>query len=274
MYKLAPETQQRINQMALAAHGLLYRKQRKKNWLAVIGRFFLYDYPRLFRRLWVYMALATVIFLVAGAGALLTTQIKPSAAYIFVPGNLDMPDGSMEVTAEDISARFRGMPKPPMAAGIITNNISVAFNAFALGVTAGIGTCYLILFNAMMIGGIAGHFVNHGLTYEFCSFIAPHGCLEVLTILIAAAAGLRMGLAIVLPGALTRKASLRVGAKEAVLLVLGTIPMFIMAGLIEGFITPTYMPGGLKITFGLFVAVLVIAYLLLSGRDHLPLVER
>lgn len=266
MYKFSPEVQNRVNQMAIAAHGLIYRKQHQRVWPA-IGRFFFADYPRLFRRLWPYITLATAIFVVAAAGAFVTTQIRPSTAYLFVPGNLDLPDGSIEVSAEDISARFRQMPKPPMAAGIITNNISVAFNAFAFGITAGVGTCYLVLFNAMMVGGIAGHFVNHGLTFEFCSFIAPHGCLEIFTILIAAAAGLRLGLSLVLPGNLTRKASLRTGAKEAVFLVIGTVPMFVIAGLIEGFITPSYLPGELKITLGVTVFAVVLAYLLLVGRN-------
>lgn len=269
MYKLSPEIQSRINQLAIAAHGLLYRKPPAGSWEAV-GRFFVQDYPRLFRRLWPYMTLATTIFLVAGLGAFVTTQIRPATAYLFVPGSLDLPDGRIEVTADDIAERFRQMPSPPMAAGIITNNIAVAFNAFALGITAGIGTCYVVLFNAMMVGGISGHFVNHGLTFEFLSFIAPHGCLEILTILIAAAAGLRLGMALILPGSLTRRASLRAGAREAVLLVLGTVPMFVVAGLIEGFITPSYLPGGLKIALGLAVAVAVCAYLLLGGRRRRP----
>lgn len=266
MYKLSPETQQRVNRLAIAAHGLLYRKPSRRPWKTV-GRFVAQDYPRLFRELWVYMVLATAIFLIAGTGAFVVTQIRPSTAYLFVPGDLDLPDGRIEVTAEDISERFRRMPQPPMAAGIITNNISVAFNAFALGMTAGVGTCYLVLFNAMMVGGIAGHFVNHGLTFEFCSFIAPHGCLEILTILIAAAAGMRLGLSIVLPGSLTRKASLRAGAAQAVLLVLGTVPMFVLAGLIEGFITPSHLPGELKIGLGIAVAAGAMAYLLFVGRE-------
>ena len=100
----------------------------------------------------------------------------------------------------------------------MANNISVAFHAFALGISAGLGTCYVLLVNAMMLGGFAGHFANHGLSYPLWSFLAPHGVLEIFAILVSAAAGLRLGLSLAVPGRLTRRASLRIGAREAVLL--------------------------------------------------------
>jgi uncharacterized membrane protein SpoIIM required for sporulation len=216
------------------------------------------------------MALATAIFAVSLLGAYVATRLIPSHAYVFVPHGLDVPKSGPGVTSEDISERFRQMPKPPMAAGIITNNISVALYAFALGITAGIGTCYVVLVNAMMLGAFAAHFANHDLSYPFWSFIAPHGVLEIFAILVAAAAGLRLGLSLAVPGSLMRSASLRLGARDAALLVLGTIPMFVMAGLIEGFITPSYIPGAAKIVLGIAVAGVVIVYLLVVGlnADH------
>ena len=179
-------------------------------------------------------------------------------------------DNMPGLSAEDMSKRFRNMPKPPMAAGIMLNNISVAFYAFALGITAGIGTCYVILLNTMMLGALAGHFANSQLDYQFWSFILPHGILEILTILIAAGAGLRMGISLAIPGSVTRMDSLRSGAREAVLLVLGTIPMFIVAGIIETVITPSYLSGDIKIALGLVVGATTIVYLLLCGRRYTP----
>ncbi len=266
MYKIDPLIQQRLNQLAIAAHGLLYRRKSKPLLPAVWG-FFRRDYPRLFRRLWPYMALATAIFAVSLMGAYVATRLAPANAYVFVPHGLDVGDSGPEVTSEDVSERFRQIPKPPMAAGIISNNISVALHAFALGITAGVGTCYVVLANAMMLGAFAAHFANHGLSYPFWSFIAPHGVLEIFAILVAAAAGLRLGLSLAIPGSLTRSASLRSGARDAVLLVLGTVPMFIIAGLIEGFITPAYIPGIIKIILGITVAALVITYLLVVGAE-------
>ncbi|NLH43329.1 MAG: stage II sporulation protein M [Planctomycetes bacterium] len=264
MYKVDDATQRRVNQIAIAAHGLLYRRKSSRS-LPMVWRFFRHDYPRLFRRLWAFMTLATVLFLVGMMGTYVATRIVPSYAYLFVPQGLDV-SGAREVTSEDISERFRQMPNSPMAARIMTNNISVAFVAFALGITAGLGTCYVLLANAMMLGGFAAHFANHGLSYPLWSFLAPHGVLEIFAILVSAAAGLRLGLSLAVPGSMTRGASLRAGAREAVLLVLGTIPMFLIAGFIEGFITPSYIPGIAKIVLGVTVASVVIVYLLFVGR--------
>jgi uncharacterized membrane protein SpoIIM required for sporulation len=264
MYNIDPITRKRINQLAISAHGLLYRRKNVR-YIQSVWSFFKRDYPRLFRRLWPYMALSSAIFIISFFGAYISTRLKPSNAYLYVPGKMDLTDTEEGVSSKDISERFRRISKPPMAAGIMANNISVAFNAFALGITGGIGTCYVVIFNSMMLGGFAAHFSNHGLIFELWSFIAPHGVLEIFAILVSAAAGLRLGLSLAIPGRLRRSSSLRIGAKEAVLLVLGTIPMFIIAGFIEGFVTPSYIPGIIKIMFGLTVGFLTIAYLIFTG---------
>ncbi len=269
MYNIDPMTQKRINQLAISAHGLLYRRKNIRCFHAVWS-FFHDDYPRLFRRLWPYMVLATTIFVVSLLGTYVSTRLKPSNAYLFVPCELDISDEKPGVSSEDISERFRHIARPPMAAGIMANNISVAFSAFALGITAGIGTCYVLIFNSMMLGGFAAHFCNHGLSYDFWSFIAPHGVLEIFAILLSAAAGLRLGLSLAMPGQLTRSASLRLGARDAVLLVLGTIPMFVLAGVVEGFVTPSYLPGAAKIVLGVALGLLTIGYLTSAGRGSVP----
>ena len=212
MYGVDAATQRRVNTLAIAAHGLLYRHRSTRS-LPAVWRFFRWDYPRLFRRLWPYMTLAVAIFIIGALGAYTTTRLVPSNAYLFVPQGLDVSN-DREVTSEDISERFRRMPNSLMAAGITANNISVAFKAFAFGLTAGIGTCYVVLMNALMLGAFAAHFANHGLSYPLWSFLAPHGVLEIFAILVAAAAGLRLGLSLAIPGPLKRSASLRLGARK------------------------------------------------------------
>jgi len=265
MYNIDPSTQKRINQLAISAHGLLYRR-RNISFFRSVWTFFRYDYPRLFRRLWPYTVLATTIFVISLLGAYVSTRLKPSNAFLYVPGQLDISDEEPGVSSKDISERFRRIDNAPMAAGIMTNNLSVAFNAFALGITAGVGTCYVVIFNSMMLGGFAAHFANHGLVYDFWSFIAPHGVLEIFAILVSAAAGLKLGLSLAIPGQLTRSASLRAGARDALWLVLGTIPMFIIAGIVEGFITPSYLPGAAKIILGIALGTLTIVYLVTTAR--------
>ena len=266
MYGLDSRTQDRINQLAISAHGLLYRRRHVRPFRA-IWQFFSYDYPRLFRRLWPYVTLSVAIFLIGVLGAYASVRLRPSTAYLFVPRGLDI-SGGPAVTEQDISERYRRMPKPPMASAITANNISVAFSSFALGITGGIGTAYVILINAMMLGGFVGHFANYGLGHQCATFLVPHGVLEIFAILVSGGAGLRLGISLAIPGRTTRKASLRRGAKEAVLLVLGTIPMFIVAGVIESFVTPSYIAGGAKIAIGATVLGLFLAYLLLIGHSR------
>jgi uncharacterized membrane protein SpoIIM required for sporulation len=267
MYRMDPKTEERVNRLAIVAHGLLYRRPHVRP-LTTVARFFCQDYPRLFRKLWPCTVLATVLFLTAGTGAYVIARVHPSTAYLFVPCGIELPDGRGDLSPADISERFRRIPQPPMAAGIMANNISVAIRAFAYGITAGVGTCWILFFNAMMLGGFAAHFANHGLSYPFWSFILPHGVLEIMAILIAAAAGLRLGISLAVPGSVARGASLRAGAVDAVLLVLGTIPMFVVAGIIEGFITPSHLSGEIKITLGVSVGAVTLAYLLFAGQGR------
>jgi uncharacterized membrane protein SpoIIM required for sporulation len=272
LYDLDPTTQKRINQLAINAHGLLYRRKARRP-LHALWRFFRMEYPQLFRRLWPYVVLSLVLFGMGSSGAYVSTRLRPSNAYLFVPSDMDMADMQPGVSARDISERFRKMPNAPMATGIMTNNIRVAFVAFAFGISAGIGTCYILFVNAMMLGGFAGHFANHDLLFDLWCFLAPHGVLEIFAILVAGGAGLRLGLSLAIPGDLKRSASLRQGAKEAVLLVLGTIPMFVVAGLIEGFITPSHLPGPFKIALGLAAGGMTVAYLLMVGHGRMITVD-
>lgn len=264
MYQIDRITQDRINQLAIKAHGLLYRRKSRPLSKTVI-HFLRQDYPVLFRSMWSYLVLATVIFLIGFIGSYVMTVLRPANAYIFVPYGLDVGHTDSQVSSEDVSERYRTSEKTTMSAAITTNNIAVAFNAFALGITAAVGTILILLYNALMLGAFVGHFANHGLSGVVWSFLTGHGMLEIFAILIAGASGLRMGISIACPGRLNRIDSLRKGARQAVLLVLGTIPMFMIAGLIESFVTPSYLPGWAKIAVGITVWAIVMGYLLFVG---------
>lgn len=262
------ETRQKyLNNLAIRGHGLLYRR-KKVPILYSLYRFFRVDYPRLFRAQSVYLLLSALIFFLGGIGACASVLLSPSNAYYFFPASFDTVDEDLGLSDRDISDRYRGNPGATMSSGIIGNNITVAFNAFALGITAGLGTLLVLLKNGMLIGALAGHFHNYGLSYPFWSFITPHGALEIFAILIAGAAGLRIGHAVVVPGSSTRGRSLYTGAREAVFLVLGTIPLFVVAGIIEGFITPSTIPNALKIVLGVAAFLVPFLYLMSAGRTE------
>ena len=125
-----------------------------------------------------------------------------------------------------------------MSAAIMTNNIQVAILAFAGGVTFGLLTVYLLIYNGIIIGALAALFWQHGKAYEFWAYIVPHGMIELTAIFIAGGAGLLMGYKLFVPGHFSRGYQLKQQAKRSVQLFLGTIPLFVIAGIIEGFITP------------------------------------
>ena len=132
---------------------------------------------------------------------------------------------------------------------IFTNNIRVTFLVIAGGIFAGLGTAAVLIFNGGFIGAILGLSIENGSSAGFVEFVLPHGVLELSCIAVAAAAGLRIGSALVEPGTLTRGQSLRREARPAMEMVLGTMPWLVLAGLVEGFVRGA--------TGGLFWALVV-----------------
>jgi uncharacterized membrane protein SpoIIM required for sporulation len=129
-----------------------------------------------------------------------------------------------------------------LSVSIFTNNIGVTFMAFASGIALGILPAFLLLFNGLLLGVVVGIASSTGHGSDAIELIAPHGMLELSCIAVSAAAGMRMGWALVEPGTRSRSEALAAEAPRAVLLVLATAPWLILAGLIEGFVTPHHLP--------------------------------
>src|SRR5438445_177339 len=129
-----------------------------------------------------------------------------------------------------------------LAGQILTNNIQVSFVAFAGGILAGVGTTLVLLYNGALIGGVAGLTFAAGRPGPFLSLVAPHGVLELSVIAVSGAAGFSVGWALIDPGRWSRRVALAAGARRGAEIVLGTMPWFVLAGLVEGFVTPTSLP--------------------------------
>ncbi|MDQ1456447.1 MAG: hypothetical protein QOH28_2067 [Actinomycetota bacterium] len=125
-----------------------------------------------------------------------------------------------------------------LAAKIFTNNIQVTFLAFAGGILIGLGTIYMLIQNGILLGAVAGLAIGAGNGRPFFELVVAHGVLELSCIVVAGAAGLRLASAIVDPGTRTRLDALRTEARGAVEIVLGTAVWLVIAGLVEGFLTP------------------------------------
>lgn len=256
----------RLNSLAVRSHGALFRPPSSVSAASIIG-FFTRAYPQLFRSLIRYVALSFTIFSLGCTASYVLVRNDPSLCYTLFPGAIDSIDGSSDLSPQDMSQRYQVLPKSALAASVTTNNIQVAFNAFSLGISFGIGSAYTLLFNGVMVGSMGAHFANHGLFPVFAEYIVGHGCLELFAIILAGASGLRLGLSLALPGQLTRGASFRVGARQSAQLVLGTIPMFVVAGLLEGFLTPSHAPTWLRWFVGVAVLLSFLAYLFFTARS-------
>lgn len=243
-----------LNQLLARAHNTIYAGHKTSH-LAVL-LYFRDTYPQVFRRNFNYCVFAFVLFL-GGAviGSILTLQDPDFRLKIIGPEMVQTIDRHEMWTHSVVAV------KPLASSAIMTNNLSVAFTAFAAGITAGLGTMYMVVFNGLLIGVIGTACAQAGMSLQLWSFVAPHSVLELPAIFISAGAGLRIATGLLFPGTLPRRESLVVAGREAVQLVLGCVPMLFIAGIIEAFLSPTEISPGMKFLFAAAVLILLAAYL-------------
>jgi uncharacterized membrane protein SpoIIM required for sporulation len=152
-----------------------------------------------------------------------------------------------------------------LASSIFTNNIGVTFLAFAGGLALGVGTVLVLAFNGVLLGTLAGLTIQAGTFSVFVRYVVPHGLLELSCIAVAGAAGLGLGRALIEPGTLPRGQALRGEARHAVALVLGTAPWLVVAGLVEGFVTPRGLPVASALAIGVTLAAIFWSLALARG---------
>ncbi|HEX7065251.1 MAG TPA: stage II sporulation protein M [Bacillales bacterium] len=247
-----------LNGLVAKSHNLFYKDQVSS--LQQIRYFFSTKFIGLLLEQWRFIVIAMILFLAGGFAAFVSVLNDPLHIYSVLPENV-----AQSVDHDHLGDGAAAVNSSLMSASIMTNNIQVAFLAFAGGVTFGIITVYLLIYNGIMIGALAALFWHYGKTYEFWAFIVPHGMIELTAIFIAGGAGLLMGYKLFVPGPYSRLFQLKWQARRSVQLLLGTVPLFIVAGIIEGFITPAELPLAAK--YG--VAILTVGGLVLyiaSGR--------
>ena len=152
----------------------------------------------------------------------------------------------------------------------MTNNISVSFLAFALGMTFGLGTTYIMAFNGLLVGTLAALCHMNGLDVAFWSFVLPHGVIELTAIFIAGGGGLLLATALVAPGDLPLKDALIHRGREAGRLICGCVPLLVVAGIIEGFFSPAHIPAVFKFFLAGLLFILLLLYLLLPSSIRDP----
>ena len=259
-----------LNGLVGRAHGIVYRTPSFS--LRGVVEFFWSEYPaRVRRHARAILGAAAVLFGMMAFGYLLVRLDFDARDYV-------LPDEFRAVerqfAAQEKWGDQQGMDTevaPMTSAVIMTNNIRVSFLAFAGGVFLGIGTFLVLAFNGLQIGGMMAAMQHYGALGILLAFIASHGVIELACICIAGGAGFVMSSGMISPGDLTVRDALVERGREAGLLVLGTVPLLVIAGTIEGFVSPLPVPGWSKAVFAVFPAAFLVWYL---SRGRKPLTVR
>jgi len=228
-----------------------------------VAHYFRAGYWQSVRRHGRVVALAWVLLLGSAALAAVWAAHDPGAAAGVVPGSIagagGGPNRAIGLAAGQAAA---------LSISIFTNNIGVTFTSFASGIAFGIAPAFFLLYNGLLLGAVMGigSATSHGT--DVLELITPHGMLELSCIAVSAAAGMRMGWALVEPGSRGRFAALTHAAPEAVLLVLATAPWLVLAGLVEGFVTPHHLPLLAALAIGVGLAAPYWACVALLGRTR------
>lgn len=254
------QTVKYLNGLAAQTHLAIYKNKRTRR-----NRFITFwteELPLIMRNsrreLLVSFGVFTFVFLIG-----LLTALQENEFVTAVLG-----DGYVSTTIDNIERGdpmgvYKDSPPFPMFLEIAVNNIKVSFIAFAAGILLSIGTLYLLFNNGLMLGAFFGLFHLYGDLSEALPVIYIHGTLELSAIVIAGAAGIKLGNSILFPGTLSRIQSLQAQAKEGIKIVIGLVPVFLLAAWLEGYVTRlTEWPLWAKLVVILLSLAFVVGYYL------------
>jgi uncharacterized membrane protein SpoIIM required for sporulation len=264
-----PRLESYLNAVVGRAHAALYGSRSRS--IRNVGRFFGERYRAAARRTLPFILVSAGLMAAVTLAMALWVTASPEAQAGVLPG---FARDAIRQAGETTSEPDIGIAPSALSTIILTNNVQVALLAFAFGIGFGIGTMYLLVQNAALIGALAGGYQAAGEGARFWALVLPHGLLELTAICIAAGAGLRMGWSLIAPGDRPRGEALVEEARDSVLVVTGVVPAFVLAALIEGFVTGRSGTAAVEIALGVVVAAAYIAFLLAPRRRATPRTER
>jgi uncharacterized membrane protein SpoIIM required for sporulation len=244
-----------VNQLLARAHHIIY-SSRKTN-LLTLFRFLRDEYPASFQKQIGFVLASLAISVAWGLLGAAITSARPEFMRHFVG-----PEMIATMERHEMWTKSVVSVAPMASSAIMTNNLSVSFVTFAGGIVFGLGTFWFLFTNSIMLGVIGAACHQYGMSVALWSFVAPHGSLELPSIIIAGGAGFRLGHSMLFPGALRWKDSVARGGIEATRLISGIVPMLVVAGCLEGFFSPSQAPVWLKFTVGGLLFSLLLMWLL------------
>jgi uncharacterized membrane protein SpoIIM required for sporulation len=229
--------------------------------LRVLGRFFASTFPAAVWHLRWFVLAATLLTVVPAL--VMGIWIANSTAAVEALG----PPAVREAYVNrDFEAYYSSQPAGVFASQVFSNNVQVAFLAFALGVLGCVGTAYVLVGNGAQLGLVVGLFAAVGQSPKFWGLVLPHGLLELTSVFVAGASGLRLGWTLIDPGDRGRGAALAEEGRRAVVVVLGLVLAFAVAGAIEGFVTGRPWATPVRIGIGVAAEAAFLAYVVVLGR--------
>jgi uncharacterized membrane protein SpoIIM required for sporulation len=251
-----------LNSLVIRAHGRIYRADAQGG--ERIRGFFARELPRTFRRTWRYTALAFGVFFLFGLIGFLGSYQDTEFSEL-----VGVPPAFRELYIETKTHWWEELNRENQigASQIMTNNIQVTIYTFAFGAMFGVGTLFFLAYNGANIGSVLALTYRAGFGNDLVTFMAGHGVIELSCIFIAGGAGLLIGSALIMPGDLSRADALKTRGKDAIRLMMGVAVLLVLAGVIEGFISPAPIDPRIKFSIAAITGIALYAYLLLTGRE-------
>ena len=256
-----------LEQLTSDAHQLIY--QRHDLGLANLRRLIAVEFPRVVRShatyVWIAAALLIVPTLVMGV----LVYFKPELILSVVSADSAAQFEQMYSTSAESIGRTRSADTDWAMFGFyIRNNVGIAFQCFAGGLFAGLGSIFFLLYNGTVFGAVAGYLTQRGLADTFYAFVVTHSAFELTAIVLSGAAGLRLGHSLLAPGRRTRTQSLVFAGRECAIIVSGSMVMLFVAAGIEAFWSSAiWLPHEVKYSVAAACWIAVLGYLTLQGRN-------
>jgi uncharacterized membrane protein SpoIIM required for sporulation len=257
-----------LNSLVIRAHGRIYRADAQGG--QRIRNFYTRELPRTFRRTWRYTAVAFAVFMLFSVIGFAGSYRDPDFSEL-----MGVSPAFRELAIETKTHWWEDLNEANQigASHILTNNIQVTIYTFAFGALLGIGTLFYLAYNGANIASVVALTYRAGFGNDLVTFMAAHGVIELSCVFMAGGAGLLIGSAMIMPGDLSRGEALKTRGKEAVRLMMGVATLLILAGLIEGFISPAPINPRIKFSIAAITGIALYSYLLLVGREEPPLPE-
>jgi uncharacterized membrane protein SpoIIM required for sporulation len=256
----------RLEHLTSEAHQAIY--QQRDFGLRRLRALVAVEFPRAVRKHATYVWISTAVFVLPTLILGLLVYLRPELILSMVDAQSAAEFEHMYSGAEEAIGRLRDANTDwAMFGYYIRHNIGLAFQCFASGLLAGVGSLFFLAYNGAFFGALAGYLTQRGLSDTFYSFVVTHAAFELTAIVLAGAAGLRIGHSLLAPGRLTRRQALVAASKESVVIIYGVTTLLLIAAAVEAFWSSArWVPAELKYSIAALCWASVFAYLILQGR--------